>query len=113
MPKIKSKSFHNNRIVMANIELPTINTSIAVAGGSSFMDPVESAYAAIGLTTPIARLVGTTLGIGAILYIVQPGIYFRNGHMRPWSAWSNEPDAMLIPWWLAAILIGIVGATFV
>jgi hypothetical protein len=96
-----------------NIELPTLNLSIPTDRGSSFMDPIEDGFSMVGLTTPMSRLVGTTLGIGAILYIVQPGIYFRNGHARSWSAWSNDPDAMLIPWWLAAILIGIVSATFI
>lgn len=96
------------------IDLPTLNVSIPTSrGGSGFMGPVEDGFVALGLTTPVSRLVGTTLGVGAILYLIQPGVYFRNGHARSWSAWSNDPDSMLVPWWLAAILIGIVSATFV
>ena len=83
---------------------------------------IDTTLAALGLYTPTRRFVAFGLITGAILYYVKPDSMFFDGYARPWSVLSpyrkESPDdgstipPTTLPWWLAAAIVGLLGALF-
>ena len=79
------------------------------------MQAIESAMTAIGLYTPVRRFLGFAAIAGFALYAIKPGAMFDEGMSRPWAIFSDEEDPIpgtSIPWWMLAIIIGVVAAMF-
>lgn len=109
---------------MGDIDIPSLDLNIPSgkpSGGivARIMEPIESMFSAIGLDSPLFRLLGVAGATGACLYLFKPSAFFESdGRSRPWSLWSLDgPDSdstsTWVPWWLFAILAGVFFATFV
>jgi len=98
------------------MEIPTLDLNIPSSSGAdrTWMSPVEDVFGYLHMNSPLARLGGVTIIVGGLLYFLQPAGYFSyDGNGRPWAVWSNDPDAIFFPWWLTAIMAGLVCAVFV
>lgn len=73
---------------------------------------VTSAYAMVGMTTPLTRGIGTMGLVYVALNYFKPSFFFNQGQKRPWSLLSDSPDAVLMNVEFVTILAGIIAAGF-
>lgn len=92
---------------------PSINLPASEMSHSTWMTPVENIFEYMGMTTPFYRLIGVSGGMAVLIYFLKPNAFFAVDEARPWALWSSDQEAVIFPWWLAALLIGLCAATFV
>lgn len=86
---------------------------------AAIMEPFESIFGSLGMSTPLLRFLGVTAAAAGALYLFKPLTFFEyDGRSRPWSIWTMDgPDSdstsTWVPWWLCAILAGLCFAVFV
>jgi hypothetical protein len=99
----------------SDISIPTLSLNINAGGGQrTFMSPVEDLFTKVGLTTPALRLGAGAAATGILLFFLKPLAWFDgSGEAKPWALWSDNPDAVVCPWWLTAFLAGLFVAVFV
>jgi len=69
---------------------------------------------AIGLGSPMARIIVGFLAIGGLTYLLQPRFAFdETGFPRPFKLTApDDPDATLFPWWGPAALTALMFGVF-
>ena len=100
---------------MGEYSVPTISLTIPTTSQSSrtWFSPVEDIFNSVGMSSPATRLGGVALASAVLLYYLQPESLFSGNSGKPWAVWSDDPDAVLFPWWLIAFLTGLCAAVFV
>jgi hypothetical protein len=79
------------------------------------MQAFESLLTTLGLYTPVRRFLGFAAITAVAAYAIKPGAMFDEGVSRPWGMFSTEDDPIpgtSIPWWMLAIIVGVVAALF-
>lgn len=73
----------------------------------------QSGFSFLGLNTPVSRF-GTLAALGGALeYTLKPPYsYNSDGSFRPWSAFSDSPNATYLPPGSTAFLFGAIGGLF-
>jgi hypothetical protein len=78
---------------------------------------IPTALSALGMGSPLGRFIGFSLVTGGLIYVAKPSIFFVDGSAKPWSLLtlgkpSGGVKSTAVPWYLVALLVGFVGATF-
>lgn len=93
------------------METATGTVMRAVDGG---LDTIELPFYYLGLNTVPKRFIAGTVGTGALLYAIKPGmLFYDDGTPRPWVLGSREEGAVVLPWWLISMTVGTLMATFI
>lgn len=80
---------------------------------------IPTALSALGMGTPLGRFIGFSLITGGIIYVAKPSVFFVDGVAKPWSLLtlgkpgSGGVRSTAVPWYLVALLVGFLGATFI
>lgn len=105
---------------MGDIEIPSLGLNIRGEGSqpegvvNNIMQPFESTFSMMGMTTPLYRFMGVGLMSAGVFWLFRPSSMFsQNGYPLPWSIWSGQSsESAAVPWWLAAFLVGLAAAVF-
>lgn len=79
-------------------------------------DKLKEVFLIFGLRTPLLRFIAVGFLSGAALLYQHPSVFFNqteNGYeSKPWIMISDDPEAIYFPWWIWALLSGILAAGF-
>jgi hypothetical protein len=79
---------------------------------------LQTALSALGMGSPLGRFIGFSIITGGAIYLAKPSVFFVDGSAKPWSLLtlgkpSGGVKSTAVPWYLVALLVGFVGATFI
>ena len=79
--------------------------------------PVESAFAMVGLNTPLTRGIAVGVGVGVVSSLLKPALFYdaKTKAMRPWTFYPGDSTVAptVLPLWLASAGAGVLTAMFI
>ena len=81
------------------------------------LDSIENLFSTLMLNTPLARFGAVTAASAVLFYIMKPSMFFTDsGEAKSWSFFAAPADqatATVLPYWLAAALLGAAASLFI
>ena len=76
------------------------------------MPVLRPLFSAMGLETPGTRFLGVSALAASVILVTEPSFAFTNHTARPFKLLSSDKNATWVPWYVAAVGVGVFASVF-